>query len=169
MLSNQFSPHKGLQFLTVIIFSLGFFACNSGSVFEENVDIENKTWLANDSVQFSFRIDAADLKYDIFYNVRNTITYPYHNLYINYYLKDSQGDTINQDLVDFFLFEPKTGKPYGKGLGDIFSHQFKMIPQYQFPDTGVYSLEIKQYMRQDSLPEILSVGISIKEALPSEE
>ncbi len=144
-------------------------SCNSDRIYEENVDLQNKTWLASDSVQFSFRIEEPHKKYDIFYNVRNTVAYPYQNLYIHYYLKNHQGDTLNNDLMNIVLFDPKTGEPFGNGLGDIFSHQYRIIPEFQFPDTGAYSLQLKQFMRRDSLPELLSIGISIKEAVPAED
>lgn len=166
---NSFPFNKKLQILIVAICMLGLGSCDSGSVYEENVDIQNKTWLASDSVQFSFRIDEPDKKYDIFYNVRNTITYPYQNLYFTYSLRDLQGDSLRAGLMNIILFDPKTGKPHGNGLGDIFSHQYKILPEYQFPDTGVYTLHLKQAMRIDSLQEILSTGISVKEAVPASE
>lgn len=169
ILSHKFFSQRSLQFLIVVISSFAFCSCSSDSVFEENVDLEDKTWLGSDSIQFSFRIEDQAKKYDVFYNIRNTITYPYQNLYMSYYLKNNEGDTLSEDLVNVILFDPKTGKPHGTGLGDIFSHQFKIIPHYQFPDTGVYSLQLKQSMRRDSLPNVMSVGITITEASPIEE
>lgn len=168
MSSDNFFLKRQFLFLTLILTFLGLGGCSSDSVYEENIDLEDKTWVASDSIQFSFRIEEPDKRYNIFYNVRNTITYPYNNLYLSYYLKNSQGDTIDQNLMNIILFEPKTGKPQGKGLGDIFSHQYRIIPAYEFPDTGVYSLRLKQSMRMDSLPEILSIGISVKEEVSSE-
>ena len=137
-------------------------------VYEENIDIEDKTWLANDTLSFSFKVEEKANMYDVYYNVRNTITYPYQNLYVNYTLQNTAGDTIRKDLINMTLFDPKTGKPFGNGLGDIFSHQFRVMSQYQFPDTGVYHFKLNQFMRRDSLPEILSVGVSIKDAVAEE-
>ncbi len=169
IIANIFPFTNKLQILILAICMLCLLACDSGSVYEENVDIHNKTWLAGDSIQFSFRIDEPDKKYDIYYNVRNTITYPFQNLYVTYDLTDLQGDSLRADLVNILLFDPKTGKPHGNGLGDIFSHQHKILPEFQFPDTGVYTLHLKQAMRIDSLQEILSTGISVKEAVHASE
>ena len=137
-------------------------------VYEENIDIEDKIWLANDTLNFSFKVEDKASMYNVYYNVRNTITYPYQNLYVNYTLQNTAGDTIRKDLINMTLFDPKTGKPFGNGLGDIFSHQFRVMSQYQFPDTGVYHFKLNQFMRRDSLPEILSVGVSIKDAVVEE-
>ena len=152
----------------MILVCMGFASCNSDMVYEENIDIEDKTWLANDTLSFSFKVEEKANMYDVYYNVRNTITYPYQNLYVNYTLQNTAGDTIRKDLINMTLFDPKTGKPFGNGLGDIFSHQFRVMSQYQFPDTGVYHFKLNQFMRRDSLPEILSVGVSIKDAVVEE-
>ncbi|MEO0331329.1 MAG: gliding motility lipoprotein GldH, partial [Bacteroidota bacterium] len=56
------------------------------------------------------------------------------------------------------------GKPYGSGLGDIFSHQILALPGYQFDTAGMYQIRLQQYMRRDTLPEILSVGVRVEVA-----
>lgn len=156
---------QGRFLFAVIIFNfLGFVSCNSDMLYEENIDIEDKTWLANDTLDFSLKIEDKANVYNVYYNIRNTITYPYQNLYVNYTLQNPEGDTIRKDLINMTLFDPKTGKPFGNGLGDIFSHQFKVISQYQFPDTGTYHFKLNQFMRRDSLPEIISVGVSVEDA-----
>lgn len=146
----------------VIIFL--FTACNSDSIFEENVDFENKTWVADDTLHFTFSVENPGETYDVFYNIRNTITYPFQNLYINYTLENSAGDTLAKDLINMPLFDPKTGKPFGNGLGDIFSHQIEIMSAYKFPNIGSYHIQLSQFMRRDSLPELLSIGVSVKHA-----
>jgi len=165
ILKHVFPYFFGVWFRRTIFGSLalfGIFGCSTDTVYEENVDVKNHVWMADSAMVFEFKIEQATDKYDIFYNFRNTIAYPFYNLYVTYELKDRDEKVLLNDLYNMNLFDPKTGKPYGKGLGDIFSHQFKVIPQYEFPDTGTYTLHLKQYMRRDSLPEILSVGVSIK-------
>lgn len=157
-----------LKNLMIVCIIFGVVSCNSDSIYEENIDFDDKVWVANDTLNFTFKVENSKDNYDVFYNIRNTITYPFQNLYINYTLENQTGDTLAQDLINMTLFDPKTGKPFGKGLGDIFSHQFEIMSQYQFPDTGVYHIKLNQFMRRDSLPEVLSVGVSVKNAVLEE-
>lgn len=157
-------------YILLLIFNICFLAsCTVDSVYEKNIDLDNRVWLADSAVGFTFQIaDAASL-YDIYYHFRNTISYPYQNLYISCSLENEEGKVLLTDLKNIELFDVKTGKPFGKGLGDIFSHEYEAITGYQFPDSGSFTLKLQQYMRRDTLPEILSVGVSIKKANGSEE
>jgi gliding motility-associated lipoprotein GldH len=84
---------------------------------------------------------------------------------VRYSLKDSSGNVLQTDLVNGQLFESISGKPLGEGLGDVFDHQFSILEEYTFPGTGNYHIELNQYMRRDTLPEILAVGVRVEKAM----
>lgn len=151
--------------LPLLIISVMLLAgCDSNRVYEKNIDFRNKQWVVNDTVKFQFEIKAPQKAYNVYWNVRNSISYPYRNLYLTYYLEDTLGHRIAKDLHNVLLFEPKTGKPYGDGLGDIFTHQFLALPGYKFDTAGIYQIRLEQYMRTDTLQDILSVGVRVEEA-----
>jgi len=152
------------RFATLCIALLALDSCDDSQVYENNVDFDRKVWAADSLPVFQFQIDNPDQPYNIYWNVRNTVSYPFQNLYLTYYLEDTVGNTITEDLYQVDLFEPRTGKPFGSGLGDIFSHQILALPNYQFDSAGMYQIRLEQYMRRDSLPEILSVGVRIEVA-----
>ena len=164
MIRKGFHPQQ-LVLLAVLSFG-ALTSCSSDSIYEKNVDLDNRVWLADSMVNFPFQILDTTKRYDIHMHFRNTATYPYQNLYVAYQLEDSTGNVLLEDLKNMHLFDAKTGKPYGSGLGDIYSHDFETISSYQFADTGTYNFKVQQFMRRDTLPEILSVGISIKEESP---
>ena len=62
----------------------------------------------------------------------------------------------------------KTGKPYGDGLGDIFSHQLPLpaLSNVRFLKRGKYTFKLRHYMRRDLLPEIVSMGLRIEKVPP---
>ena len=64
--------------------------------------------------------------------------------------------------MNYNLFDPKTGEPFGNGLGDVFDHQFLLLENYKFERPGPYNFKLQQYMRMDSLPEVLSAGIRVE-------
>ncbi|MEM9832955.1 MAG: gliding motility lipoprotein GldH [Bacteroidota bacterium] len=155
---------RTLQFFLAYFFSLAFISCDENRLYEENVNFDQKVWLVDSLPVFQFQVDDPSQPYNIYWNVRNTVAYPFRNLYLNYYLEDTSGNIIQEDLYQMDLFEPRTGKPYGSGLGDIFSHQILALPDYQFDTAGVYQIRLQQYMRRDTLPEILSVGVRVEVA-----
>jgi gliding motility-associated lipoprotein GldH len=148
----------------MILLGLLLFACDSERVYEENLDLEQGYWLADSSLSYEFTIPETGQSYNIYWNVRNTLTYPYQNLYLTYYLEDTLGNLLSTDLHNMLLFDPKTGEPYGSGFGDIFSHQIMALPGYNFDSSGVYRVRLEHYMRTDTLHDILTVGVRVEEA-----
>ena len=141
-------------------------SCDQQRLYEKNYDFEQRVWLVDTVPAFQFEISDPDLTYNVFWNVRNTLNYPYHNLYLTYYLEDTLGRRISTDLHNMLLFDPKTGEPYGSGMGDIFIHQLMALPDYRFDTAGVYRIRLEQYMRTDSLKDILSVGVRVENSTP---
>ena len=149
---------------TIIIFFMGLlFSCNSDRLFEQNINLEKRYWRIDEPMIFDFKIEDSSTPYNIYYNVRNSLTYPYARLFIQYTLSDSTGFVIEKKLNAQFLFDQKTGKPFGQsGIGDVFDHQFLLIEKHVFDYPGKYQLKIEQYNRQDTLRGILAVGARVE-------
>jgi gliding motility-associated lipoprotein GldH len=141
--------------------------CDPDRFFEENHDIPLHLWGINRIEDFSFTIADTTQEYTVYYNVRNALSYPYYNLYLTYYLKDEQGRQLRSQLQELMLMDSQTGKPNGSGLGDIFDHQILAIDKLRFPHAGKYTFSIQHYMRQDPLPDIMSIGIRIEKYQPA--
>ncbi len=137
-------------------------ACDSQRVFEQNNDIESGNWKKEEIQKFEFEITDVDRSYNIFYNIRYTVAYPFHNIYLTYSLNDESGAVIASDLQNMDVFDQKTGEPIGSGLGDLFDLQILSLKNHQFKNPGKYSFSVQQFMRRDSLPEIFSVGIRVE-------
>ncbi len=132
------------------------------TVFKGYADIPDGRWFIKNTPTFSFRVIDATVPYNLFYNIRNAKSYAYYNLYLTRTLTDSTGKQLTSRLDELILMDEKTGKPLGNGLGDIFDHKILLQQDYRFPKPGLYRLTIKQYMRQDPLPDVLSVGLTVE-------
>jgi len=149
----------------LLLLLIGLLACDSkNTVYSEYEDIADGKWYENHAPTFTFRIEDASVPYDLYYNLRNSLSYPYFNLYLTRYLTDSAGHVLESRLDELLLMDAKTGKPNGEGLGDIFDHKVMIKQNYRFPKPGRYSLKVKQYMRQNPLPDILSVGLAVEKS-----
>jgi gliding motility-associated lipoprotein GldH len=144
----------------IILFLLSLlFSCDSDRLFEENKRLEKRYWRVDEPIVFDFKIEDATQPYSIYYNVRNSLEYPYARLFIQYSLADSTGTLIDKKLNAQFLFDQKTGRPLGQtGIGDVFDHQFLLIEKLVFSYPGKYQLKVEQFNRQDTLRGILAVG-----------
>ena len=133
-------------------------SCEGNKVFEGFRDFKQGFWSQDSVVTFNFKIEDAGLSYNLMAHFRNSQNYPYHNMYYRYALKNDMGTVLDERLMQIFLFDKKTGKPNGGGIGDLFDNSQAILKDYTFYKAGDYSVELKQHMRMDSLPSILSVG-----------
>ncbi len=147
-----------------LLILLFFTGCNSKLVYEGKKDFTNRYWVFNDPATFNFQIDDPSQKYNLSVNVRNTAEYKYQNIYLQYYLEDSTGRLISKDLKNVQLFNAKTGIPVGQGLGDLYDVERVFLEDFQFENKGAYVFRIDQFMRQDSLSEIMAVGLKVERA-----
>jgi gliding motility-associated lipoprotein GldH len=142
-----------------------FFACDESRVYEQNSDFTNRYWIVAEKPEFEFTIDRPADNHTVYGNIRNSISYPYARIFFNYYLQDSTGAEIEKQLVTQYLFDAKTGKPFGNsGLGDIYDHSFPLLKNYKFRHRGKYKIRFEQSMRVDTLQGILAVGVRVEKA-----
>ncbi|MDA0194637.1 MAG: gliding motility lipoprotein GldH [Bacteroidetes bacterium] len=156
-----------MKFLTQILITcllFGVFSCDSSRVYEENAVLETPYWVKGQSLEFQFAIDDKSSNHDLIFNIRNSLSYPFQNIYIQYILSDSLNQEMMAEMKEFYLFDQKTGEPLGDGLGDLFDNSFPLYEGYSFKNTGRYSIKLEQFMRIDSLPMILSVGIRVQKS-----
>ena len=138
-------------------------SCDNQRVFEDNFEFSDRTWKITEEPRFDFTISDTTARYNLYYNVRNSLTYPYSRIFVTYHLYDSTGREITKKLVNHDLFDQKTGRPFGNsGLGDLYDHQFPLLKQYAFPAKGKFSVKLDQLMRKDTLQGVLAVGIRVE-------
>ncbi len=148
-----------------LLFSLLIVSCDSKRVFEDNVEFKDRNWKLTQPAQFSFQISDTAHKYNLLLDVRNSLDYPYARLFVNYELRAADGALLSKKMIADFLFDQKTGKPFGtSGIGDVYDHQFPLLTNFSFTKAGPYKMNVQQFMRMDTLPGILAVGIRVESA-----
>jgi gliding motility-associated lipoprotein GldH len=148
-----------------VIFLTG---CDGTRVYEQITDFAQRQWVISEKPEFEFVIDNTNEKYNLYLNVRNSVSYPYSRFFFTYYLHDSTGVELQKNLMGEFLFDAKTGKPFGKsGIGDLYDHRFLLLKDYQFKNKGKYAVTFEQFMRMDTLPGILAVGLRVEKVVDS--
>lgn len=144
-----------LFFTSCLLFLfLSLVSCDSNRIFEEYQALESQTWNVQDTVTFEFPYPIEDG--ETILGIKYNQDYEYRNLYVRYFLKDSLGNNIENQLLNIPLFESTSGKPLGKGYGSTFTKYdtIPLITQKEF-----HSIQFLQYMRIDDLIGIEAVGV----------
>jgi gliding motility-associated lipoprotein GldH len=149
----------------VLLVTMLFSACDEGRVYEKNFDFKDRFWPVSQKPEFEFEITDNQANYNLYCNIRNSVSFPYSRLFINYSLEDSAGTPLQKQLKPAFLFDQQSGKPEGvSGLGDIYDQRIPLLSNYHFSSPGRYKIRFEQYMRTDSLQGILAVGLRVEKA-----
>ncbi|HEV8514518.1 MAG TPA: gliding motility lipoprotein GldH [Cyclobacteriaceae bacterium] len=150
-------------YFSIAVILILLVGCDSRRVFEDNVEFRQRSWKITEPVQFEFQISDASKKYNVLMNIRNSLDYPYARIFVNYNLQKQDTTSLSQKMIAEYLFDQKTGKPFGtSGIGDIYDHQFPILKNYSFEKAGTYKMKLDQFMRMDTIPGILAVGVRVE-------
>lgn len=154
----KFSPVLSLMLLVLTIS-----ACKKSGDIKEMRDFPKNEWYIAHKQTFEFSITDTTSTYRFNYLVRNSISYPFYNLYLQQKLVDSSGRQLSGSMDEVILFDEKSGKPYGDGMGDIFDCRIQApkLQELRFPKPGKYRWIISHSMRPDPLTGIMSIGVEI--------
>jgi gliding motility-associated lipoprotein GldH len=144
-------------FSLFILFSL--LGCDRNRIFEKHVDLKG-SWPLQSSQLFEFDIIDSEIPYHITGMVRNKNSYAFNNLYIKFELFH-EDSLIKTNLTEVILFEPKTGKPLGSGMGSTFDRNFDFVKSHTFETSGHYKIKLTQFMRLDTLKDIDRIGVRV--------
>ena len=154
---------KVLKLSKFLLLGCLLWSCTKSDNFKEMRDFPKGEWRIVDRQTFEFEIKDTLAKYQFNYLVRNSISYPFYNLYLQQKLVDSSGNVLQNSMDEVILFDQKTGEPYGDGMGDIFDCRIQ-APQLQnvsFAKPGKYKWILSHNMRPDPLSGILSIGVEV--------
>jgi gliding motility-associated lipoprotein GldH len=140
-------------------------SCDRSRLYEKNHDFADRAWPVTDQPVFEFEVTDTVKTYNLYCNIRNSVKYPYSRIFINYSLQEAAGKSLAKNLISAFLFEEKTGKPFGSsGIGDVYDQQIPVLKKYKFRAPGKYNMKFEQFMRTDTLTGILAVGFRLETA-----
>lgn len=153
-----------MRWILPVLFTLSLSACLNNDVFEKNTSLANRHWLLNDSKSFVFNINDTLSNYMVYATLRHTDAYPFSNIWLNVATTlpgESKPLSSNVELT----LAQADGKWLGRGMQDIREHQIPLTPQgapVHFSKSGTYTMTLKHLMRQDPLPEIMSIGVRLE-------
>ena len=155
------AKNSSVFFALITFIGVVSLSCNQNKIFDHYCEMPSGVWNQDSLVVFNFNVLEDSIDYSLNYNIRYSISYPYYNLYISYYLEDSNGNNISNELQEIILFNKKTGEPIGDGLGDLYDLKVESFKRMSFPYSGKYNFKVKQFMRTNDLSGIMSFGLVV--------
>jgi gliding motility-associated lipoprotein GldH len=138
------------------IFFIG--SCKTLDVFEKSSSFSSHKWANNDSVIVNFAITDTNSFYNLFFVLRHNSMYAYKNIWVSIDIKDPQAKTTI--TREFVLAD--NSKWIGTNIDDIQEHRIAFNDKALRLKKGNYLFVIKQIMRDNPLPNVLSAGIRIQ-------
>lgn len=154
------------RFLTLLFTILIISGCDPNRITEETRDFEDQHWVYDSPQRFDFYIGETTMDYNLLLYLRYTNNFPFSNIYLRYTLSDPLKEIkVLEEIKNVDLFDSKNGKPLGKSsIGDIYEIEIPIMASYQFDSTGSYALQVSQFMRRDTLNELVSLGLRLEKA-----
>jgi gliding motility-associated lipoprotein GldH len=139
--------------------------CAENVVFQSDAPVPDGAWSNALKPAFTFAITDTVNTHDVYIDVRHTTEYAYSNLYLFVDL-EGPGGRSKRDTVECLLADPM-GRWLGKGTGFIVASRTrdaKVLYKLgnRFPAPGQYTIRLEQAMRDNPLPGIIDVGVSIE-------
>lgn len=161
-MARKFSISLLRKAMALFLFTGLLTSCGSDKLYDTIIDLEGAQWNDKKELVYEFDIPDASKTYVLKYKIRYTSDYPNYNLYVTRYLFDSHNREIHKKLQGMDLFHPKTGVPFGGGIGGTYDYEVIADPKMKFASAGKYQIKVKQYMRVENLPGISAFGITLE-------
>lgn len=143
--------------LVVILFS----ACNNNVVYDENKEVNQRVWKTTDKLYYEVDITDTIKSYKLAINIRNTIEYPYSNIYFYMNTILPNGKVTKCDTIECYLAYPD-GTWKGKGNSKIRDNRFWIAKNVKFEQKGKYTFELRQATIDSTLKGICDVGLHLE-------
>jgi len=148
--------------LLLCMVCITFTACNKLDIFEKNISVPNHQWAYSLQPQIDFTISDTAALYKVFVVLRHTDAYRYNNIWLNIGTRFPGNSSFKNQRFDLKLGNDASGWE-GTGMDDIWEVR-KLITAgpVKFKQPGNYSFIIAQAMRENPLPNIMSVGVRVE-------
>lgn len=145
--------------MLVLFMLLSVMGCNFNTVIDTNQSVEDNKWLYANPTNATFEINDISKRYDVNFKLRISNEYRYANLYVLATFKQPKS---TKKVRYQFKLAKADGQWMGKGSGDLYTYSFPLLKNQLFADTGKYSIEIEQNMRDNPLLGVSDIGIEVK-------
>jgi len=146
--------------ILLMVVAILLVSCRSRILFEKTSSIPREGWKQDNFLAYTIPVDDTSKQYKISLLIRNEARYKYSNLFL-FINTTAPGGAGIRDTIEIRMADER-GKWMGKGIGGKYTLEIPFKTQVKFPQTGNYTIEIEQGMRDENLEFITDLGLRIK-------
>jgi len=135
---------------------------NEKILYSKSEEIGKDGWAFNDPITFSFTAEDTTQAYDLNLEITHDKNYSWQNLYVEIETK-FPGDSLKTDVLSLELSDGIGGWE-GRCQGKTCRILIPLRRHFRFPLPGEYGLTFVQDMRQDLVPGIHGLGLTVVRA-----
>jgi gliding motility-associated lipoprotein GldH len=151
-------------FLFMSFLMLSLISCqDSVTIADTNIELEKRNWSYSEKIRIPVKIEATDISYNLYLNLRHSAEYKYSNIFILIHITGPDGKKSTERRE--FKLALADGEWLGSGSGNLYSYQINFKEKYKFPAKGTYIFELEQNMRDNPLDHVNDAGIRVEKAL----
>lgn len=163
-MTQLFFKNQVTAFLFLCMVCTSFSACTTLDIFEKNVSIPDHKWPYSLQPQIDFTITDTATLYKVYVVLRHLDAYRYNNIYLNIGTRFPGDSSVKYQRFDLLLGSDAQGWE-GTGMDDIWEVRKPLTNgPVKFKQAGTYRFSIAQVMRENPLPNIMSVGVRVERA-----
>ena len=144
-----------------LLAAMALAACDGTVYYDESRSVDEHGWAPQDSVCFDVEVDDTTHLFNFLVEVRNSVTYPYSNIFLFIGTTFPDGsvarDTLECPLAD------ATGRWLGKRTGRYVDARYRLRGgSARFPMTGTYHFAITNGMRDSAISGLKDIGLRVE-------
>ena len=136
------------------------YSCGNSTIAHQYHSLPNEGWERDSVLNYEIAVDSLLEKCNIDIELSYNNNYPYRNLYLFVSGADSTNNQIFSDTLNITLAD-EYGKWLGNGWGTSYQQRVEYRNSYSFPTAGLYSITVKQGMRDNPILGIERVGVRV--------
>lgn len=146
--------------LLLLPFALLFSACGPNYVYEKTYELPDESWAYADSLAFEFELLDTNAIYNLWLRIEYAESFPTQNLYTRVHTRFPAGEQIAEPLS--LELANKMGQWQGQCRSGYCQLDIPIQQGAYFSQAGEYRILLEQYMRQDSIGGVSSVGFLLE-------
>jgi len=166
MTKSKFKHHCSPgKFHVLLCYSLIAFliagCADEKTLYTELVEIGGDGWANRDSIKFAFDVQDTSRVYQLRLDVIHDQTYPWQNTYVQIFT-EFPDDSVKTDVLSLELTDGSGGW-LGRCSRDKCRLTIPLQSRVRFPLPGPYALTFVQYMREEVVPGLKGIRLSVVE------
>lgn len=143
---------------------MSLFSCDRYKVYDHVIKIPRSGWNADQPVTFDLTVSDTAKKYDLLIHFRNSKSYEFNNVWFFIETVAPNGNML-RDTFEIRLAD-NSGRWMGKGIGDVNQMHVPYKSNFTFQGRGIYHVKIQQAMREETLENVLDIGLRLQQHNP---